>query len=313
MEAIRVVRACACARSNRFALVAMSMAVLLAMSVAVVPADAAPPPPSKAALGALELAKHHYKQGHFAKAATLFIEAYGISPNTAFLYNAGRAQQRAVMLDQAEATFRRYLKEELEDQVAIGRARVHLIEIAKLRKHIRGIRKQLSGSSGSGKSAPAPAPDAPVPAPVAPQPAPVKPAASAVTAGDDGHELGSSLTTLKTQAQPSWRPMAAWAGVIGGGAALVLGGVFFTMAEMDTRAVASAEINDGLIESINYKRYQEVEESVAANRLAGGVSAAVGAVALGAGLYLLLSDSKRVAIWASPKPGGGYLQTAWSF
>ena len=106
---------------------------------------------SKAALSALGLANHHYKAGHFKKAAGLYPEAFGIEAKAAFLFNAARAEMRGFDHPAAKRDFTRYLT--LTDATEKGRtrARAHLQEIdaydAKLAEQRRQVKTQASSAT----------------------------------------------------------------------------------------------------------------------------------------------------------------------
>jgi tetratricopeptide (TPR) repeat protein len=133
------------------------VAAFVVNAMTIVTAHAAEP--QAAALSALNVAKHHYKKGNFKKAASLFKEAYEIDPNPLFLYNAGRALQRAFMLDQAEVTLQRFLKLQAEGKykgpdhaAARKRAAMHLEEIRATKVQIDSAKeKGKQGSSGPSK------------------------------------------------------------------------------------------------------------------------------------------------------------------
>ncbi len=115
---------------------------------ATTPADA---PTSKAAMGALSLANHHYKSGHFKKAASLYHEAYRLEPRGAFLFNAARAEMRAMDHAAAERDFKRYLN--LPETSAKGRkrAQTHLDEITAYRADL--ARKQAAAAKKAAAAA----------------------------------------------------------------------------------------------------------------------------------------------------------------
>ena len=112
---------------------------------------------SKAALSALGLANHHYKAGHFKKAASLYHEAFGIDAKAAFLFNAARAEMRAFDHAAAKRDFARYLS--LKDATEKGRtrARAHLQEMAaydaKLAEQRRQVKTQASSATAKAVAA----------------------------------------------------------------------------------------------------------------------------------------------------------------
>ena len=298
-------------------MVAVRSVVLFACAVMwLVAAGAAAPvsaeaPKNKAAMGALELAKLHYKQENFKKAAKLFLEAYDIDPHPAFLFNAGRAQQRAFLLGPAEATFRKYLREEKDDKLGISRAKMHLTEINAIQAQLKQARSQAADDT---KVAPTQPTATTPPSHDELREAPKTPARSAADPAGKKEQLGDSLLSTPPLRKPSESSsMVAWSSTIGGVLLGAAGGYFLVQAEAETKKVLDAEVAGGKIKGISHKEYVEAKDNVSSYRLYGAVGAGLGAVAIGTGLYLLFSDSEPVAVSWLPVVGGGVGSASISF
>ena len=269
----------------------------------------------KAAMGALELAKHHYKQGNFKKAAKLFIEAYGIHPNPAFLFNAGRAQQRAFALSEAEATYKKYLQVERKDKRGRSRAEMHLSEIAEVRKQLKRAREE--GQAKAPATAPTTAPAKTADKAQAPTPqAPSKPAVTPTPAA------AAKPVSLPPAPAVSSEPMSA--GRLSGwitakvGALGVIGGVVLLVLGESTAQSLADKVQTQGDESFNVSMsravYQSEYDYVQNMRLAGGVAIGVGVVAASVGTYLLLRRSQGApSVSWSPTRGGGVLRASLRF
>lgn len=85
----------------------------------------------------LSSANAHYKAGRFAKATGMYVTAHELSGNSAFLFNAGRSEQRAFRLDSAEKHFRAYLAAEKSNEGGIAKAKLHLKEISEARAALK--------------------------------------------------------------------------------------------------------------------------------------------------------------------------------
>ncbi len=85
----------------------------------------------------LSSANEHYKAGRFAKATGMYVTAHELSGNSAFLFNAGRSEQRAFRLDSAEKHFRAYLAAEKSNESGIAKANLHLKEISEARAALK--------------------------------------------------------------------------------------------------------------------------------------------------------------------------------
>jgi tetratricopeptide (TPR) repeat protein len=290
--------------------VGVACVAMLAVTIVAVAPASAEAPKNKAAMGALELAKHHYKQENFKKAATLFLEAYEIAPHPAFLFNAGRAQQRAFLLGPAEATFRKYLKEEKDDKLGISRAKMHLTEITAIQKQLEQARSQVPGEA---KAAPVQSSLTTPPSQDELREAPKTAARAAAAPAAKKQQLGDSLLSTPPLRKSSGSPVVGWSSTIGGVLLGAAGGYFFVQAEAETKKVVDAEVAGGKIQGISHKEYVEAKDNVSNYRLYGAVGTGLGAVAIGTGLYLLFSDSDKVAVSWLPGAGGGLGTASISF
>ena len=266
-------------------------------------------------MGALELAKHHYKQGNFKKAATLFIEAYGIHPNPAFLFNAGRAQQRAFALSEAEATYKKYLQVEQKDKRGRSRAEMHLSEIAEVRKQLKRAREE--GQAKAPATAPTTAPAKTADKAQAPTPqAPSKPAVTATPAAV-AKPVAQPPVAAVSRAPMSAGRLMAWVSAVGGALGVVGGAVLLVQGESTAQSLASkVETQGGKSVNLSMSKaaYQSDYDHVQNMRLGGGVAIGVGVVATAVGTYLLLRRPQGApSVSWSPTRGGGVLRASLRF
>jgi len=222
----------------------------------------------KAAMGALELAKHHYRKEHFVKASNLFLEAFQIDPNPGFLFNAGRSLQRAFKLDASQKTFEWYLRVEKKDQRGRGRAKMHLSEI-------RTTRLQLARARKEGAK-PAVAPTA------------------------------STATKISNKAATPKGATLGWVSTAGGGALTLAGVGLLAYAEvLAQRATDSISMAAGSsVSELTRAAYEAETQRVSRLRLAGGISLGVGVVGAAIGAWLLTRPASG-SVALVPQPGGG--------
>jgi tetratricopeptide (TPR) repeat protein len=303
-------------------------AILAAMLVALLARPAlAGPSAAEAASGALQLARHHYEKGDYARAAGLFHEAFGIDPVPAYLFNAARAEQRGFLLDEAERDFGRFLGLPGAESAAKARAETHLKEVRETRAQLAATREQdkkalearlraelaartkaekaleqggtgVEGAAGPGAQA---LEVGPVPRrqPVDPTPSPTP------TPGL------KAPATVRAEA-PAWRGVAAWSG-LGTGAACLLGaGGLWLWASGDQSALdeKNAEVDgEGYITGISYGAAKSEQESINSRLLGAEVLGGVGLLAAGLGAWLLLSEPERASLRLGPRSVG----VAWAF
>lgn len=112
--------------------------------------EALPAAAEQSAEGLLQAANAEYQAGQFEKSARHFADCFAASPSTLeCLFNCARAEQRAFLLDQAEAHFLQYLTLELSDKKGRDRARLHLQEV-------REAKAQLAKASRAAATTSAP-------------------------------------------------------------------------------------------------------------------------------------------------------------
>ena len=300
----------------RTLILGLTLAVAVVVATPARSVHAAPSTGSvKAAMGALELAKHHYKQGNFKKAAKLFIEAYGIHPNPAFLFNAGRAQQRAFALSEAEATYKKYLQVERKDKRGRSRAEMHLSEIAEVRKQLKRAREE--GQAKAPATAPATAPTKTADKTQAPAPQALSKPAVTATPAAVAKPVAQPPVAAVSRAPMSAGRLMAWVSAVGGALGVVGGAVLLVQGESTAQSLASkVETQGGKSVNLSMSRaaYQSEYDHVQNMRLGGGVAIGVGVVATAVGTYLLLRRPQGApSVSWSPTRGGGVLRASLRF
>jgi len=98
----------------------------------------------RAAMGALAMAKHLYKQGKYKKAAAFFRQAYDVKPIPEFLFNAARAEQRGYLLREAERDFLVLLARPNLDATMRRRAKIHLKEVREALAHTTRLKAEAA-------------------------------------------------------------------------------------------------------------------------------------------------------------------------
>lgn len=268
-----------------------------------------------AAMSALNLAKHHYKNGSFAKAAGLFQEAFDIDANPLFLYNAGRAWQRAFKLSRAKATFTTFLDLEAkgafegpDHTAAVRRATMHLQEIKITEKHLQQAHLRGARAAAPGAGTPK-------------GPLPTKGQAPAPSHGDGAATIGADddSGTGPTVARPggSWRAPAGW-GTGGLGLALLayggwlLADIGSRSADLDAQANAT-KTPDGKVAGMDAQTYQAERDAILSDQPVAIAVMSAGVVAVGLGAYLLWTDAAAGAVTLAPRLDGRGLTLAGRF
>ena len=228
---------------------------------------------SKAAMQALSVARFHYKRGEFLQAAALLHNAYRIQPKVEFLFNAARAEHRAMKLNIAKRHFQHCLKLKDVPEKVSRRATMYIKEIETMQAALAKARKEAGARL----------PPKPAPPVIVKKPAPPP--------------------------SPAWQKPAGWAGV-GLGAVLLGAGtwVWISYAADQQALNEKTDIKDdaGQVVGIDWQRYeagQEVLNSRALLRtglMAGGVVAAAG----GAWALLNWRGKAKKAAWRIG-PGAG--------
>jgi tetratricopeptide (TPR) repeat protein len=184
-------------------------------------ASAAPDEATKAAArSAFEHGSRSYNLGDYEDALASFREAYRISGEPAFLFNIGQCQRSLHHYEEAEMSFRAYLRES-RSLPSATRDQVQKL-IAAMEKAIEEQRAKIPPTGtvppeGGGSATP-PAVATPVPTPPAPAPEPPPPAPTSRAAN------AAELRTARTLQLAGYA--SAGLGVVG----IVLGGVFTALA-----------------------------------------------------------------------------------
>ena len=256
----------------------------------------------------LETANEHYKAKRFAKAEQLYLTAFEVSKNPAYLFNAGRAAQRAFALDRAEKHFQRYLSQEKNNPKGLSRAKLHLQEV----EEARAALKRASALATAARPAPLSPPTAPAPA----APAAAPPAAGAKAAPTVAQAPPPPVATAAATAPGGWRTPLGWAAT-GAGAAVAGYGAWLLIAVLIDRGDMDAELDKkddaGKITGLQYSVYRDWEEAANEDVFMGHTLLWPGVALLGAGAWLLLSDDGPGTAAFVPAPGGGSLHVALRF
>ena len=235
-------------------------------------------------------AKHHddgvaaSRAGRHAAAAGHFDAAYELDPHPTLLWNAARAWERAGRSEEARI---RYLRYSALDEVG-----EQLREEALLRH------EDLRRMEGAGRVA-------------------------GGALGVEARSVAASLDLVEVRAEPSSSlPPAGWA-LVGAGSAAAVSGVVFLMLMADDLAVGRRVSNNELAgdaHDVNTEFFDHVDASMQRHRALGATFLAVGGVALGVGVVLVMlgsrpaeADPDAVTWGLAPLPGGGALSASGRF
>ena len=234
----------------------------------------AAPSPEQAAMDALELARHHYARKEYKEAAKLFHRAYDIHPLPEFLFNAGRAEQRAFQLDAAERDLRALLALPDLDPAVRKRASVHLTEVMETKTQFAAVRKPTSGG------------DAVVAAPGAATP---------------------------TAAPSGWQRTSGWAALGLGGAAFTVGSALFIVAALDQSRLDEDldKLDANELHSLDYDAYKQRQGDVDRRNTIGWSTFGPGVALLAAGVWLVMDSPADKTAALRGKAGG--FEMAWRF
>jgi len=231
---------------------------------------------SKAAMQALSVARFHYKRGEFEQAAVLLHNAYKIQPKAEFLFNAARAEHRAMKLVKAKRHFEQCLTLKDASPKVRRRAQMHIKEIESMKAALAKARRE-AGEMARPKTPP-------VVKKVGPPPS------------------------------PSWQKPAGWAGVgvgavlIGAGAVVWAGYAGDQQTLNDKTDVTDA---DGKVTGIDWARYETEQEDLngrAALRT-GLMVSGVAVAAAGGWLLYSLRESGDSAWQIGPGAGRSLVAT----
>ena len=227
-------------------------------------------------MGALELARHHYARKEYKEAAKLFHRAYAIHPRAEFLFNAGRAEQRAFQLDEAERDLRALLAlPDLDPQVG-RRARVHLAEVLETKAQFAKVKR-------------------------------VTPTTLAQAA------VGAPGPVTPTAAASGWQRTSGWVAVGVGGTALTVGSALFIVAALDQARLDEdldkLDAND--LHTLDYSDYKNRQGDVDRRNTIGWSTFGPGLALLAAGAWLVLDAPTPHSAALRGRSGG--FDLVWRF
>ncbi len=231
------------------------------------------------------LAREAYAAGDFLGAAAGFLRAFRADPKPEYLYNAARAEHRALRLDVAEALYLRVLGLDNDNPVMIERTKSHLAELRNLRAAL--AKAEAQGKAKAMEIARREAADDKLEATTArraaPQPA-VAPDRGATLAAQT--EAAASAATARTLS-------AVGAGT--GVAALGVGGYLLVSALLRQGDLDARTAGSGPIVGYGHDAYSADQRAIWARRRWGGVSAGAGLVLAGYCGYRLWSGPAKQA------------------
>ena len=232
---------------------------------------------SKAALQALNVAKFHYKRGEFDQAALLLHSAFRIQPKAEFLFNAARAEHRAMKLNMAKRHFEHCLKLPDATEAVRRRAKMHIKEIETVQVALDSARREAVANA------------APLPGEV-----------SATVIKDPG-----------PPPSPAWQRPAGWAGVGLGAVLLGAGAYVWSSYAADQQALNDKTDNKdaaGQVVGIDWQRYEDSQQVLNSRAALRTGLVAAGAVVAATGTWLLLTarDGTKETSWQlTPALGPG--------
>jgi len=271
----------------------------------------------KAAMGALDMARHFYKKGDYRKAAQLFHQAYGFDPIPDFLFNAARAEQRAFMLDESKRDFDKFLTLPDASEQAQRRARTHLKEIKESQAHYAEVSRRKAEEAAK-KVKQAQAAESAKKAAAARREAARKAkeeAARKKAAAKAAGASGAAVGVKKAPQAGEWKTPAGWAGLGLGVAAITTGALLWATAasdQADLDEAASKPADDGLIHSVDWKEYEERRLDNSSSRRMGVIALSAGAALASAGAWLLMTAPEHRKAWRL-RAGPRRIALQWHF
>ena len=266
---------------------------------------------------ALGLAKYYYKSGRFKEAAKLFLEAYDIDPKVEFLFNAARAEQRAVLLKQAKVHFQACIASKTAPKTVVERARIHIKEIENIEAALAQARSEGSQPAASLTTTTSVRKDELVGVTNIKEHA--GPAATTGPAKAASPASSSAPIEATATGKTSWKTSAGWS-AIGSGAVLGLVGAWLLAEgrsigqELNNKTLHNDDEprdKNGKVQHISFEEYDQEMRS-AEEWVHGGVAAmSVGVVALGLGGWWLWTAPSQISL--APTPGGGRVSVNWRF
>lgn len=289
------------------------------------------------AMGALQLAKHHYQKGHFDKAARLFLEAFSIQPRAEFLFNAARAYHRGMKLKEAQKRYRECLVLKDVTPTVVKRIRLHLSEVIAIQNALAAARKggKEEAAALTPKKAAAAEPglegvthvkavdegDAKPTQPAAKKPetkpaAPPKPQVQPKPATKPEPPPKTEPTVVHKGVVGGWMAPAGWASAAVGAISAGVGAWLYVGARDDKAALEerSGRLSpNGTVSGIYEKDFEADKASVESGLLGGGALIGVGVAALGAGLGLVALAPDDATLSLDLGPGRRGLLACWRF
>ncbi|MCB9726917.1 MAG: hypothetical protein H6744_06395 [Deltaproteobacteria bacterium] len=283
----------------------LSVGALL-LAVAACPLAAAEPPAAEARAAALrDRGKAEYEAGNYREATRLFLEAYENFPNGWLLYNAARAQHKGGALEDAVASYRRFILSEDANQEYRDRAA----------RYIAAIELKLHP--------PAPEPVEPESPPHSEPPLVEEPdepddlGTGAAAGGVTSAPLGAGLAATRQTGGGRSQRVAGWA--LGGlGVGLGVAGLLLHLDAAGTRSdVRDATNGAGVVSRDVLTQRQAADAASQADRRDtwAAVALGVGAGALVTGVVLLVRGHKveRTQVGLTPVRGGAVAGLRGSF
>lgn len=259
------------------------------------PVKAAPASPSEddqgeseAARQALGLARFHYKKEEYAKAAALFMQAYSIQQNVFFLFNAARAEQRAMNLDAAEKHFKACLDTAGAPDKVLSRSRLHLAEIESVRAALAKARAEEERKN----------------------------AAKLAQAQKAAQTAAAALKQKNEEPVDAWKTPAGWAAVGVGGALLGVGGWLALSYAADQEALnekTHITNDDGKVIGIDFETYDGEQARLNDRAFWRSTLLVTGAAVAGAGAWMLLTAPEQRSSLRLVPAGGRSLALVWDF
>jgi len=246
------------------------------------PVNAADESAEGAAMSALKLARFHYDKGNFDRAAALFLEAYRIDPKPEFIFNAGRAKQRAMKLDDAERHFRKCLTHNNLEATVDRRVRIHLQEVLAVKKALASAKSQA---------------EADLPAPATAARVATQPPAAAQP----------PVTRVRRAPPQRWKMPAGVTLSVLGVASAALGGWLLNnwSGQQDDLDRLVAQVDGGnKVVGIAHDAYAQEQKDLNGRLNLGVGLVSAGAVALGAGMWMLWSAPGAADAVLMPTNGG---------
>jgi tetratricopeptide (TPR) repeat protein len=241
-----------------------------------------------AALTILQAANSNYKEKKFVKAAQMYVTAFEVSKNPAYLFNAARAYQRGYRLEDSEALYKRCLTLVNDPQSkVVRRARVHLQEIEEARKALAAAAEAGSTAAKDGADEPkASSSQTPATGKGVVADKKVVPALPP----SSNSRLSVELAADRPTKRPAWKRYVTW-GLLGGGGVIAAVAGWTISKAVDDKAelekqLANQKRGDKVV--MNYQTYATQVSNINGELYTGYGLVAVGVVAIGTGAWMLV-------------------------